>query len=80
MYLHISNHICKQDQTRWFQNKTEYCQEYTEQCLTNVGANRKSLAIATVKKMEGRYTMLESHTPILTTDKKIMITLQELLS
>lgn len=43
MYLHISNQMRKQD-------KTEYCQEYTVQCLTNVGAHRKSLAVATVQK------------------------------
>jgi hypothetical protein len=45
MYLHISNQMRKQD-------KTQYCQEYTVQSLTDVGAHRKSLAIATVQKMK----------------------------
>jgi hypothetical protein len=51
------------------QDKTQYCQEYTVQSLTNVGAHRKSLAIATVQKMKGRCTLLENHLFILTTDK-----------
>ena len=52
MYLHISNQMRKQD-------KTKYCQEYTVQCLTNVGAHRKCLAVATVQKKEEIYIFLE---------------------
>jgi hypothetical protein len=70
MYLHISNQMRKQD-------KTQYCQEYTVQSLTNVGAHRKSLAIATVQKMKGWCTLLENHLLILTTDKWIMMKLKK---